>query len=287
MTSQENSTKDLSVAKKAYIIAYPAGHSLSPTMQNAAFKHLGINAHYEALETPPDKLPSTIESLRSDNVYGANVTIPHKQAVLPLVNELTEEAQNIGAVNTIINRKGYLVGYNTDAKGFLRALQEAANFNPQGCKVMMLGAGGAARAILYALLTARVKQVSIYNRTVDKANQLANDFDHLGKIKVVNQNQLSQTVKQATLLVNTTSVGMEHNGIDPQISPLPQGVLPQKGLVCDIIYKPAETRLLLEAEQAGLKTQNGLAMLVYQGAESFYTWVNKPAPVSIMFASFS
>ena len=271
--------------KKAYVIAYPAGHSLSPIMHNAAFKHLGLAAHYEALESPPDKLANTIESLRSENVYGANVTIPHKLAVMPLLDNLTEEARNIGAVNTIINHDGVLTGHNTDATGFSRALQEDAHFDPKGHKVIMLGAGGAARAILYALLKADVDKVGIYNRTSSKAYNLATDFEKLGKIEIVDKNQLTEIIKQATLLVNTTSVGMEKAGVNPQESPLPNNILPLKGLVCDIIYKPNTTLLLKDAQKAGLKIQNGLPMLVYQGAEAFTNWTGQKAPAKVMFTA--
>ncbi len=269
--------------KKAYVLAYPAGHSLSPVMHNAAFKYLALNAHYEAIEVPPHKLAKTIENLRSEDVYGANVTIPHKLAVIPLLDNLTEEAKNVGAVNTIINNNGILTGHNTDATGFLRALKEDANFDPKGHKIIMLGAGGAARAILYALLTAQVRQVSIYNRTLSKADDLANDFCHLGEIQIVSKDQLNQAVQQTTLLINTTSVGMEKLGVDPKESPLPKNTLPLKGLVCDIIYKPSKTLLLKDAKKAGLETQNGLPMLVYQGAEAFSSWVGQAAPVGIMF----
>ncbi len=268
--------------KKAYVIAYPAGHSLSPVMHNAAFQHLGLSAHYEALEVPPNKLVNAIEDLRSENVYGANVTIPHKLVVMPLLDRLTEEAQNIGAVNTIINNNGILIGHNTDATGFLRALKEDANFDPKGHKVVMLGAGGAARAILYALLKAQVNKISIYNRTLNKVHKLANDFEKLGEIEIVDKDQLAEFTRQATLLVNTTSVGMEKSGVDPQESPLPQGILPLKGLVCDIIYKPKETLLLRNAQKAGLQTQNGLPMLVYQGAEALSIWTGQKAPIKVM-----
>ncbi len=271
--------------KKAYVIAYPAGHSLSPIMQNAAFRHLKLNAYYESLEVPPDKLKSTVEDLRLDNVYGANVTIPHKLAVRPLLDKLTEEAQNIGAVNTIINKNGSLTGHNTDAVGFLRALKEDANFDPKGHKVVMLGAGGAARAVLYALLIAKAREVGIYNRTSSKADKLASDLDHLGKVQVVNKNQLMEFVQQATLLVNTTSLGMEKFGVPCQGSPLPKNILPNKGLICDIIYKPKETLLLKNAKEAGLKIQNGLPMLVYQGAEAFSKWTNQEAPIKVMFTA--
>ena len=269
--------------KRAYVLAYPAGHSLSPVMHNAAFEHLALNAHYEALEVPPYQLANTIENLRSENIYGANITIPHKLAVMPLLDNLTGEAKNIGAVNTIINNNGILTGHNTDATGFLRALKEYADFDPKGHKVMLLGAGGAARAILYALLTAQVSDVNIYNRTFSKATDLATDFCHLGKIQVVGKDQIDQVARQATLLINTTSVGMEKLGVPPNESPLPKNILPLKGLVCDIIYKPKETLLLKNARKAGLKTQNGLPMLVYQGAEAFASWVGQVAPIEAMF----
>jgi len=272
--------------KDVYLLAYPAGHSVSPTMHNAAFQHLGLDFHYQAYEVSPDDLSKAIDKLREAQVAGSNVTVPHKQAVMPYMDSLSDVAQQIGAVNTIINQNGKLHGHNTDASGYLRALEDV-NFNPEGKSVVMLGAGGAARAVLYALLNAKAKHVYIHNRTTDKALSLAEDFKSMGnteaKVEAVTIDNLEEAIKSCHLLVNTTSVGMVKNGIDPKVSPVPDGYLPTQGLVSDIVYIPAQPQLLVSAKQAGLATQNGLAMLVYQGAYSFKEWTGIDAPTEIMF----
>ncbi len=267
--------------KRVYLLAYPAGHSVSPAMQNAAFAERGLDVRYEALEVPPAELPEVVARFRGNEVLGANVTIPHKLAVMPLLDELTAAAQAIGAVNTIVNREGYLVGHNTDADGFLLALADLAS-DPSGRSALLLGAGGAARAVAFALLSSGVARLDIYNRTQERARALAGDFQALGRIEVVTPEKLSNSVSSADLLVNSTSVGMEQGGVTEDISPLPVGVAPS-GVVVDLVYRPPETRLLREARAAGCLTQNGLPMLIYQGAEAFRIWTSQPAPVEVMF----
>jgi shikimate dehydrogenase len=268
--------------KKAYLLAHPAGHSLSPVMHNAAFKALNIAGHYEALDVAPENLAEVVASLHQDDVYGANVTIPHKLAVMPMLDKLSKAAKIIGAVNTIVNQKGELVGHNTDAAGFSQGLEDAGVFLRKKV-VVMLGAGGAARAIAYALLSSGVSKLWIYNRTPEKATAFLKDFAGLGSIAVVRSEELGFIVRQCDVLVNTTSVGMEKEGLDPDQSPLAQGLLPKKGFVCDIVYRPAKTKLLCDAEEAGLETQNGLPMLVYQGVEAFRLWTEHEAPAQVMF----
>ena len=270
-----------SMPSKVFLLAHPAGHSLSPVMHNAAFEQLGIAAHYEALDVPPDVLEETVNALRNADCYGANVTVPHKLAVVPFMDELTEAAKAIGAVNTIINMNGKLLGHNTDASGFLRALREGWGEFLTGKTAVMLGAGGAARAVAYALLSENVR-VRVHNRTVEKAQALVAAFEALGDISVLDEG-LESAVRTADLLINTTSVGMARGGVDPKTSPLPAGVLPSSGFVCDLVYRPAKTKLLRDAEAAGLATQNGLPMLVYQGAEAFERWTGREAPVEVMF----
>lgn len=264
------------------MLAHPAGHSISPTMHNAAFEKLGINAHYEALDVPPDSLEAVVAGLRQKDVYGANVTIPHKLAVLPLMDALSEAAKQIGAVNTIVNEEGKLHGHNTDATGFLRALRDDGQFSPKSKRVVMLGAGGAARAVAYALLKAGVADLGVYNRTESKAETLVNDFSPLGAISHLPEETLNQAIQAADLLVNTTSVGMEKAGLDPKVSPLKEGNLPARGFVSDLVYRPETTQLMRDAMAAGLKVQNGLPMLVYQGAESFECWTGQSAPAKVM-----
>ena len=255
--------------KRVYLLAHPAGHSVSPAMHNAAFAASGVAARYEARDVAPGDLAEAVAALRAPGVLGANVTIPHKLDVLPLMDALTKAAEAVGAVNTVVNRAGELLGHNTDALGFLRALREAAGLEVKGTAPVVLGAGGAARAVVYALLSAGVDLVQVYNRTPEKAHALAADFGALGRTEVLGEAALPEAVRRAHLLVNTTSVGMERGGVNPDLSPLPEGVLPQNGFVCDLVYRPERTRLLQDALAAGLATQNGLPMLVYQGAEAF------------------
>lgn len=251
-------------------------------MHNAAFAALGLKAHYEALDVPPTELGKAVADLRRAEVLGANVTVPHKLAVMPHLDDLSPEAEAIGAVNTVIHEDGHLLGHNTDAEGFLRAL-EAAGFDPAGKRAVVLGAGGAARAVVYGLLGAG-SSVHIHNRTVRKAQALASAFRH-GEAEPLAKDELMRAVRGCDLLVNTTSVGMETGGRDPDVSPLLGDTLPERGLVCDIIYKPAETRLLRSAAAAGLDTQNGLPMLVYQGAASFERWTGRAPDVGVMFGA--
>lgn len=251
-------------------------------MHNAAFAALGIEARYEALDVPSAALPDALARLAEPDCYGANVTVPHKVAVMALLEVLTPEAQAVGAVNTLIQHQGRLVGHNTDASGFLRALREDAGFEPAGALACVLGAGGAARAVVYALLGAGAR-VALHNRTEAKAAALAREFAPLGPLELLSAAELERRLSSCDLLVNATSVGMGER--DPDVSPLPPGALPARGLVCDIVYRPARTRLLREAEAAGLATQNGLPMLVYQGAEAFARWTGAAAPVPVMMAA--
>jgi len=269
--------------KKAYILGHPLGHSLSPIMHNAAFKHLGIDAKYCKKDILATDLPKTIDLLRQKDVFGANVTIPYKLAVMPFMDSLSEAATAIGAVNTIVNNSGKLLGHNTDASGYLRALQENAGFEAEGKLVVMLGAGGAARAVAYSLLKTGVEVLYIHNRTFEKAKSLAKEFKFLGNIKAINKTELKEKIRACDLLINTTSVGMKHNAKDPKIAAVE--VLPNSGFVSDIVYRPAKTKLLADAEKLGLATQNGLAMLVYQGAQAFEMWLKQEAPVEVMFAA--
>lgn len=264
--------------KRAFLLSGSAGHSLSPVMHNAAFRQLGIEAHYEALGVSDAELPEVIAGLRAEDVYGANVTIPHKLAVAALLDDLTPEARLIGAVNTIINRGGELTGHNTDASGFLRALSEDAGFDAESRDVVMLGAGGSARAVGLALLRAGAT-LGIANRTHARAEALAKALDRFGNVGVVGHAELDRAVQRASLVVNTTSAGHETHGSGH--SPLPHGILPRE-MVVDIIYRPKKTPLLEAAERRGLKVQNGLPMLVYQGAEAFELWTGRPAPIAVM-----
>ena len=268
---------------RVYLLAHPAGHSVSPAMHNAAFAHLGLEFRYEALDVSPQRLGEAVELLRGEGVAGANVTIPHKQAVMSMLDRISVEAKAVGAVNTIIADGGTLSGHNTDAAGFLKALSDDAKLSVKDKRTLILGAGGAARAVAYALVISGAK-VAIHNRTEERARSLIRDFGRLGELTLVEHAALAEAVRSADLLVNTTSVGMqapEGDG-DAEESPLQSGILPENGLVCDLVYRPMETRLLREAKRAGLPVLDGLPMLVYQGAIAFELWTARAAPVEVM-----
>jgi shikimate dehydrogenase len=273
--------------KRAGVIGFPLAHSISPQFQQPAFDALGLPVSYQAYELPPADLPAFAEGLRDGSWLGINVTIPHKQAIAKLVDELSEEARLIGAVNTVICRAdGSLLGHNTDAEGFLRALTGDAGFDVQGQQAVLLGARGAARAVAVALLRAGVRRLTIANRTAAQAEALVEKMAAaFGAERVaalpLDPPALRGPLAAAALLVNSTSVGMAH-GPAPDASPVPTDLLGPHLLVYDLVYNPAQTRLLAEAQAAGARTQRGLPMLVYQGAASFERWTGQPAPIAIM-----
>lgn len=241
-------------------------------MHEAALRAAGLAGSYRALQTPPAFLRARLQEVRRA-FAGVNVTIPHKERVLEYLDELSPEAQAIGAVNTIVCNQGRLIGYNTDAPGFLFGLDEAG-IAYRAKKVLILGAGGAARAIAYALKE-KAAHVAVYNRTQARAEALC---EAMG-LRLVTESMLEVAVRSCDLLINTTSVGLK----DPSSSPLPPGWLPQVGAVVDIIYNPPTTRLLREAKEAGLVTLGGLPMLVWQGALAFELWTGIKPDVQVMY----
>ncbi len=246
--------------------------------------HLGIDARYVAYPTPLEELSQRIEALRSDDVMGANVTVPHKETVIPHLDSLSEEARTIGAVNTIVNRGGALEGHNTDVAGFLRGLRENGGFEASGRRALVVGAGGSARAVTHALVREGIGYLTISNRSVGRARELAKALDGDSNVKVVSPESLSDLYSEWDLIVNCTSVGMR-GGPEEGRSPLPSGVIPPDALVYDLVYNPTLTPLLRSASEAGARTLGGLAMLVYQGAESFRLWTGLEAPVEVMMAA--
>jgi shikimate dehydrogenase len=269
--------------RQALLLAHPAGHSLSPRMHNAAFEARGIDAVYRAVDVPPVELGARVAELRRDDMFGANVTIPHKEAVIPLLERLSDAAKAIGAVNTIANQNGELLGENTDAGGFLRALAEGG-ISVRGTDAVVLGAGGAARAVVYALLTAGAGNVHVFNRTPSRAARLAAELAEFGVVRVVSEPDLGMVGRASNLLVNATSVGMAGTGSFGDM-PCPPDAIPDGGAVVDIVYRPALTPLLREAGRRGAITQNGVAMLVHQGAAAFEQWTGETAPVDVMRAA--
>jgi len=247
-------------------------------MHDAAFAALGLDGRYEAWDVAPADLGHALARIRaSDVLLGANVTVPHKLAVLPYLDERTPEADRLGAVNTIVRRGRRLIGHNTDALGLAAALAELPRPPAPGSAVV-LGAGGAARAAVAVFLDAGAS-VALHNRTPARAQALAADFERHGAITVIDDAALRAAVEGADWLVNTTSVGMQSG---PPGLPLPAGLLPATGAVIDLIYRPRPTELLRTAAAAGLVNHDGVAMLLYQGAAAFEAWTGHPAPVAAM-----
>ena len=269
----------------AGIFGYPIGHSISPAMHNAAFRRSGIDAVYSAWETPPDDLAAGVAALRCDNYLGANVTVPHKQAVMEYLDDIDGLAARIGAVNTIVNQSGRLVGSNTDALGFINSLRSEAGVSAAGLKVALIGAGGAARAAAYALADERAGSLAIANRTVERAESLSVEIRRAGvqtsAFGIADPDFIS-ACQRADLVVNSTSVGMLHGPAEGR-SPIPASAIPPGCVVYDMVYNPPNTPLLADAEEAGAKAVGGLPMLVYQGAAAWTRWTGREAPVEAMF----
>ena len=264
--------------KRIFLLGFPVGHSISPAMQNAALCDLGIDWRYELLETPPGDLRDTVARLRKDDCVGANVTIPHKQAVMEWLDEVSDRAQKIGAVNTIIKRDDKLLGDNTDAYGVLQSFAEE-NVSLRDTRVVVFGAGGAARGTVFALGEAGVSSIAILNRTQARADALANFVRQQFPNVVVTTNNVD-AVKTADIIINTTSVGMMPH---TDTSPMPNEIaFPRDTIAFDLVYRPLQTKFLRNAESVGAKTIGGLGMLVHQGALSLKLWTGKDAPVSVM-----
>lgn len=268
------------MTKQLGVIGYPLSHTLSPVFQQAALDHHGIPVTYTAWPTPPERLGETVDRLRGPKYMGFNITIPHKEQLLDLVDEVDEMARSIGAVNTVVNRDGTLSGYNTDAYGFVKSLKEKANFDPLGKTVLLLGAGGAARAAAYALAAEGVERLTIANRTAARAKALAEDVGRL--LPNVHVSSLQNVSGDADLIVNSTSVGMA-SGDGAGQTPLGADSIPEHALAYDMVYTPAETPFLRCAQEAGARVVGGLWMLIYQGASSFELWSGKDAPVDVMY----
>jgi shikimate dehydrogenase len=273
------------MSRTVFLIGYPLGHSISSVFQQAAFDHCQLDVRYENCETEPLQLEATIGSLRQPSILGANVTIPYKEKVMPFLDELDVHAAQIGAVNTIVNRDGKLLGFNTDAPAFIRALRQDASFECRGKNAVLLGAGGVARAVGFALIKEGVEYLAVANRTQDRAEALAGSLSgsSAGATRVVTLpwRGLGQKLDHYDLLVNCTSIGMRHGATEGE-TPLEADAIVKGALICDLVYNPEETPLLREARKAGAFVLGGLAMLIYQGAASFELWAGREAPVDIM-----
>ncbi|MBN2334756.1 shikimate dehydrogenase [Candidatus Bathyarchaeota archaeon] len=265
--------------KHCYLIGYPVSHSLSPVMHNAAFKRLGLDITYSLAPVEPGRLGAYVNDLRRDDFLGASVTIPHKVEVIRHLDTVDATASAIGAVNTIVHGDGRLEGYNTDATGAVKALREEYG-ELEGAEIVVLGAGGASRAVCYQLSRMDCS-LTILNRTADKARRLADSIRDASyaRIKCGGLAELGERIGGADILVNATPVGMS-----PEVnaSPVPFKLLRPGLFVYDVIYNPLNTKLLIEAQTVGARTLGGARMLVYQGAEAFQMWTGREAPVETM-----
>ena len=272
------------------LIGYPVKYSISPFFQQAALDYYELDICYEAWETLPGELEETVSRLRHPQNLGANVTVPYKESVLPLLDEIDEVASLIGAVNTIVKRDDRLEGFNTDAHGFIQALREQGNFEPESKQAIILGAGGAARATSFALMQEKAASLTILHRTLERAEALADSLRSCQastgletKIVVLPWSTVNMpgTFEHCHLVVNCTTIGMKHSPGEGK-SPLSLETIPSTALVYDLIYNPSPTPLLQLAQRAGANILGGLPMLVYQGVASFELWTQRKAPVDIM-----
>lgn len=268
------------------LIGWPVSHSVSPPMHNAAFAALGLDWCYVALPVPidpPGRIGEAVRGLRALGLRGANVTIPHKQAVIAHLDQLSPAAQAIGAVNTIrVEPDGSFFGDNTDAPGFIADLRDHG-VDPAGQRVIVLGAGGSARAIVYGLAAAGANEIVIFNRSQDKADNLATQMQaRFPHCVIVTQSlaQLAATTARSQLIVNTTSLGMTPN-VDTTPWPDELALEPTQ-VVYDLVYNPRQTRLLQKASTDGARAIGGIGMLFWQGAIAFELWTGQKPPVEVM-----
>ena len=265
------------------LIGDPVEHTMSPVMHNTAYEKLGLNYIYIPFRVAPEQLGQAVDGLRALNVRGFNVTIPHKVSIIPMLDGLDPLAEKIGAVNTVVNTDGELRGYNTDAEGFMRALLNKG-VEPGGKNIVVLGAGGAARAVTYKLAE-RETSLTILNRrqeldwAEDIAELIKEDFGKPVRVLELGEENLAEALRDANILINATSVGMSPN--DNQ-SPVPAGLLKEGLAVFDVVYNPVVTRLLGEAKAAGAQIISGVDMLVWQGALAFEKWTGQEAPLDLM-----
>lgn len=255
------------------IIGDPVAHSLSPLMHNHAFELCPLDAVYVPFKVPSADLKSAVLGLRALNVSGFNVTVPHKEKIIPLLDEVDDYARLIGAVNTVVNKQGLLTGYNTDASGFLRSAKADLNFVPKNSSVLLLGTGGACRAALAALAAAQVKSLAVAGRNIHKVgtliDQFSDQFPHVEWIPLDYQSRhYLECVSMADMIVNTTPVGLKSE----KINFLPLENIKGSALIYDMIYSLSETPLIKATRQLNLRSCDGLGMLAAQGEEAFFLW---------------
>ncbi len=271
------------MSKRVVLIGHPVAHSLSATMQQAAFDAAGLDVQYELLDRTPLQLAAAVEELRDESFLGANVTIPHKERVAPLMDRVADEAQATGAVNTVTREGKRLIGHNTDVGAFRVALDALVGRQKMPRTAVVLGAGGGARAVVHGLITDGFQRVIVFNRHLHRAENLVRFFGRSAahmELKAMpwHESVIEAELAKAKVLVNASAVGL---GSD--VSPIPAELLPPEMLVLDLIYTPRETRLLRDAKAAGAAaTMNGELMLLHQGAAAFQLWTGQEPPLDLM-----
>jgi shikimate dehydrogenase len=256
------------VKKLFAVLGYPIGHSMSPIMLNDVLSYYEIDAHYHPFKVSPEELEIAIRGLKAIGISGFNVTIPHKSAIIPFLDSVDDLALSIGAVNTVVNDNGKLVGYNTDGYGFIKGLEPyISSFSDK--KVLVIGAGGAARAIYFTMAKMKPLALDITNRTVIKATELIKACPFESNSRALSLDEAEVQLNEYDVVIQTTMIGMYPNVLE---TPISLKKLNNRALVCDIVYNPLETQFLREARKKGATVQNGVEMFVYQGALAFEKW---------------
>jgi shikimate dehydrogenase len=273
------------MTRRVVLIGHPVAHSLSGAMQQAAFDAAGIDATYELWDRAPIALPAAITEIRDDAFLGANVTIPHKERVVPLVDRMTEEAQATGAVNTLTREGRRLVGHNTDVPGFETALDRLVGRQKMPRQAVVLGAGGGARAVVFGLIRAGFQRVVVFNRHLHRAESLVKHFSRSAahmELRAMpwHPSIIESEIAKGKVLVNATSIGLLADE-----SPIPADIIPGELLVLDLIY--SRTRFLRDAEAAGCTVMDGETMLLHQGAAAFTLWTGQEAPLRVMASALA
>ncbi|HEY3523854.1 MAG TPA: shikimate dehydrogenase [Candidatus Limnocylindrales bacterium] len=268
------------MTRRVVLIGHPVAHSLSGAMQQAAFDALGIDATYELLDRTPIQLPDAVAELRGDDILGANVTIPHKERVVPLTDRQTEDAHATGAVNTITRDGNRLIGHNTDVPGFRVALDALVGRQKMPKTAVVLGAGGGARAVVYGLITEGFQRIIVFNRHLHRAEGLVRHFSRTAshmELRAMpwHESIIESELTKTKVLVNATAIGLTADE-----TPVPAEALTAELLVLDLIYR--RTRLLRDADAAGATVADGGLMLLHQGAAAFNLWTGQPAPLEVM-----
>jgi len=271
----------MSVTRLVALLGHPVNHSRSPAMHNAAFRAQSIDAVYLAFDVDPGHVGPAVKGLAALGAWGANVTVPHKEAVIPFLDRLTPAAEQAAAVNTIVFGPDGAVGHNTDIAGFVAALRAAWGRGPAGAECLVLGTGGAARAVVAGLQEEGVAHIAVYNRTRRRADDLCVAASTWGSAtcEPVASDDLLRAVTAADLIVNATSVGL---GQTVKVSPLPVDMLSSRQVVMDLIYGAEPTALLREARERGARGIDGGEMLVHQAGLAYELWTGRTAPLDVM-----